>query len=125
MAFNSDNKTPLDVNVVKEPDKEWWKGNIPGKDCLGQVSFVASIRIAFTLSASVTLVCSSSFHGRTDNTTTALLTSTSQIFTWAASTYGIALIASVTGVMIFFMKICIINSIIISLLIININSINI
>jgi hypothetical protein len=78
---------------------DWWEGNIPWKDCLGQVAFVASIGIGFALSASVTLACSSSFQGRTDNTTIAMLTSTSQIFAWGASAFGVALIASITGML--------------------------
>ena len=73
---------------------------MPGKGFNTMVSFTASIGIGFTLSASISLAVSSTFQGRTDDTAVALLTNASKIFAWGASAYGVALIASVVGIIV-------------------------
>ena len=91
MASNEEEKPPAKT----KPYKNWTDGLVPWKDYHAAVSFIASIGIGFTLSASVTLACSSTFQGRGDNTTIASLTAISKILAWGASAYGLALIVSI------------------------------
>jgi hypothetical protein len=99
MVSISDKKTPIKVDVFPKNDKEWWEDYTPCEDYLKQVSFIASIGTGFALSASVALAGSSTFQGRTDNTTIALIASTSQIFAWGGSAYAVALVASIIGIL--------------------------
>jgi hypothetical protein len=89
----------MTVKVVDGPDKEWWEDYTPCEDSLKQISFIASIGTGFTLSASVTLACSSTFKGATDNSTIALVSSTAEIFAWGGSAYAVALVASMIGIL--------------------------
>jgi hypothetical protein len=99
MDFDCEKKPHSDVHVVKEPDKEWWEDYTPCEDYLKQVSFIASIGTGFTLSASLALACASTFQGRADNSTIALVTNTAQIFAWGGSAYAVALVASIIGIL--------------------------
>jgi hypothetical protein len=106
MAFNRDKegivkvKGVVKVNVVHQPNKEWWEDYTPCEDYLKQISFIASIGTGFTLSASVTLAGSSTFKGATDSATIASVATTAQIFAWGGSAYAVALITAIIGILV-------------------------
>ncbi|TDL20684.1 hypothetical protein BD410DRAFT_363470 [Rickenella mellea] len=65
---------------------------VPFKDFLSLGSFVASIGIALSVGASLTLACGTSFMGRSDDTTLASMKHSAILFAWSAIAYGLALV---------------------------------
>ncbi|TDL20682.1 hypothetical protein BD410DRAFT_871262 [Rickenella mellea] len=65
---------------------------VPFRDFLSLGSFVASIGIALSVSASSTLACSTTFMSRSDDATIASMNHSAILFTWAATVYGLALL---------------------------------
>jgi hypothetical protein len=70
---------------------------VPYKDFLHLLSFIAAVGAGLALVGSLTLACAASFLGLTDSNTLAYAKNTAVLFTWATSTYGVALFLSLAG----------------------------